>query len=690
MSLKREPKLQKKVSFFRRSMSTKVASTLFVAILIIFSLTGLIIYEYTKSLILENVEVNLSSNSDAIADQVDSLFKDKATIVRQMGTNQELIKFLNSTNSRDDVLENEFHDGVSGALDSIVETDSSIAMTWVASTGANFLVGSNNVLSDQSFNITERPWYEHAMAEDDVYFTAPYMDEIFGEVILSAMMPVKDNGTIIGIAAIDIFLTELPNMMESFKIGETGYSFLVTDDGTFMHHPDQSYVLEQQIQQLDGELGNIGEKMVTGENGLELVTIDNNREYIGYAPVNTTGWAIGTSLSEDEALAGMGSFTITMIILFGISCLILVVAVILLLRYMLRDIPKITRVMNELGQGNLGVENIETKSQDEVGQLVFSINRMQTQMREVVGKITVVSQTVSDKSEELTQSANDVKAGSEQVATTMQDLAFGSESQANTTSDLSSIMSSFAEKTEEANDNSQTVYDSSIDVLHHTNEGSQMMENSTKQMEKVDQVIYNSVQKVETLETHTQEISQLIAVIRDIADQTNLLSLNASIEAARAGEEGKGFAVVANEVGKLAQQVAASITDITEIVNTIQSETSDVTATLNEGYNEVEQGTEQIRETRKTFDIISEKINDTVEGIKVVTNNLETISQDSDKMNTSIQEIAAISEESAAGVEETSASSQEISSSMEEVASSSNELAKLAEELNDLVQGFKL
>lgn len=690
MASQQKSRPKKKISFFRRSMSTKVASVLFIAILVIFSITGFIIYDYTKSLILENVEKNLSTNSDAIAEQVDSVFRDKATIVRQMGTNQELIKFLNSTDSRADVLENEFHDGVSSALDSIVETDSSIAMTWVASTDANFLVGSNNVLSDPSFNITERPWYEDVMVEQNVYFTEPYMDEIFGEVILSAMMPVKDNGTIIGIAAIDIFLTELPNMMESFNIGDSGYSILVTDDGTIMHHPNQSYVLEQQIQQLEDDLGSIGEKMVAGESGLELVELDNNREYIGYTPVTTTGWAIGTSLSEDEALAGMGSFTMTMITLFGVACLILVVAVILLLKYMLRDIPKITKVMNELGQGNLSVVNIETKSQDEVGQLVSSITNMQTQMRDVVGKIAVVSQTVNDKSEGLTQSANDVKAGLEQVATTMQDLAYGSESQANTTNDLSSIMASFTEKAEEANKNSKTVYDSSIGVLNHTKEGSQMMEHSTKQMEKVDQVIYNSVQKVESLTTRTQEISQLIAVIRDIADQTNLLALNASIEAARAGEEGKGFAVVANEVGKLAHQVASSITDITEIVGAIQNETSDVTETLNEGYKEVEQGTEQIRVTRNTFDVITEEINNTVEEIKVVTKNLETISQDSDKMNTSIQEIAAISEESAAGVEETSASSQEISSSMEEVASSSNELATLAEELNGLVQRFRL
>src|SRR5699024_2452584 len=107
-------------------------------------------------------------------------------------------------------------------------------------------------------------------------------------------------------------------------------------------------------------------------------------------------------------------------------------------------------VMNELGLGNLNVVNIQTNSKDEIGQLVTSTNLVQENMRDVVGKISTMAATVSNKSEELTQSANDVKAGSEQVATTMQDLAHGSESEANATTDLSSLMSSFSEEAEEA------------------------------------------------------------------------------------------------------------------------------------------------------------------------------------------------------------------------------------------------
>src|SRR5690625_7272485 len=99
-----------------------------------------------------------------------------------------------------------------------------------------------------------------------------------------------------------------------------------------------------------------------------------------------------------------------------------------------------------------------------------------------------------------------------------------------------------------------------------TNDGSLLMESSTKQMAIIDQIVHEAVEKVEGLDVHSQQISELVSVIQDIADQTNLLALNAAIEAARAGEHGQGFAVVADEVRKLAEEVSFSVTDITIIV----------------------------------------------------------------------------------------------------------------------------
>src|SRR5699024_11327619 len=121
-----------------------------------------------------------------------------------------------------------------------------------------------------------------------------------------------------------------------------------------------------------------------------------------------------------------------------------------------------------------------------------------------------------------------------------------------------------------------------------------LMEASTEQMNMIDAMMQEAVQKVEGLDLNSQEISKLVLVIQDIAEQTNLLALNAAIEAARAGEHGQGFAVVADEVRKLAEQVADSVSDITGIVERNHQESNIVTESLQAGYKEVEQGTKQI------------------------------------------------------------------------------------------------
>ncbi|MGG3926604.1 HAMP domain-containing methyl-accepting chemotaxis protein [Metabacillus fastidiosus] len=394
--------------------------------------------------------------------------------------------------------------------------------------------------------------------------------------------------------------------------------------------------------------------------------------------------------NSGEEVIFTGKATNIFIMIIAIIILITgIVTALLISRSITNPILSVMKRMNELANGILNQEPLQTNARDEIGELVSATNMMSSNNRKLLNKIFEVSETVSSQSEELTQIASEVKSGTEQAAITMEELASGAETQANSTSDLANIIGTFTKKVEVANENGSLIQDNSNKVLEMTIEGRKLMNSSTNQMTKVNHIVNNSVEKMQNLDNQLQEISKIVSVIKTIADQTNLLALNAMIESARAGEHGKGFAVVADEVRKLAEQVALSVNDITVIVTNIQTESSVVTDSLKVGFTEVQQGTAQIETTEKTFNEISSSVTEMGENIKVVSKNLMEILLNNQKTSEAIEEIASVSEEAAAGIEQTAASAQQVSSSMEGITGSSEQLVKLAEELNELVRQFK-
>lgn len=421
-----------------------------------------------------------------------------------------------------------------------------------------------------------------------------------------------------------------------------------------------------------GKLAEVGSELTSRYEG-----IADNRERI----TNEQGRQIIAN--------GEGTFK-TVSIVTVIVVIVSMIAAWMVSSIISKPIIKVMDRMKSIAAGDLSQEPLAIHTRDEVGQLGVAMNEMSVHTRELLQNINHVSATVTAQSEELTQSSNEVNAASQQVATTMQELTYGIENEANSASELSSIMEVFTTKVEEANGKGEAIQQASRQVLGKTAEGTHLMDISTEQMNQIDTIMHDAVLKIKGLDTQSQEISKLVVVIKEISDQTNLLALNAAIEAARAGEHGKGFAVVAEEVKKLAEGVAVSVTDITGIVDTIQSESSMVTASLQEGYTEVQRGTEQLQTTSKTFTEIRDAVNDMANNISIISENLSDIAANSEEMSGTIEEIAAISEQSAAGVQETAASMEQTSSSMEEVAGSAVQLARLAEELNGLVQQFKI
>ncbi|SES17897.1 methyl-accepting chemotaxis protein [Gracilibacillus ureilyticus] len=402
---------------------------------------------------------------------------------------------------------------------------------------------------------------------------------------------------------------------------------------------------------------------------------------------------LNDELAEEafEESQNLSNILETFIIIISIIAVIIAIAVgIFMGRAIGKPMTQLATRLKEVAAGNLRGETLKSKRKDEIGELVRATNEMQSQLKTLITSVTDATDKVLGSSEELTQSANEVMQGSEQISTTMEELSSGAESQANHASDLADNMSTFVEKVNQSSGQSEQVTNSSNDVIALTEQGSDMMRSSVSQMGVIDELIQGSVQSVKGLDNKSKEVTKLVGVIEEIAEQTNLLALNAAIEAARAGEHGKGFAVVADEVRKLAEQVSESVGEITGIVTAIQSETTHVVGALENGYNEVEKGTNQIQQTGQTFDQITNAVSKMGINVQSISETLAEITSNTQEMSTSVEEIASVSEQSAAGIEETSASAQQSSSTMQEVSSSSEELARLAEELQLLVKKFEV
>lgn len=345
---------------------------------------------------------------------------------------------------------------------------------------------------------------------------------------------------------------------------------------------------------------------------------------------------------------------------------------------------------NSIASGNLGVEIPDYKGNDEIKQLSQSVDAMRQNLQGMIQEISSVSYQVTEKSEELMQSSNEVKTASEQIALTMDELSSGANEQANTSSTIAIMMDSYVEKVNAANKESKGVQTVSADVLELTKTGNKLMHESTEKMTVIQQLVHSSVKRVKGLDAEVKQISHLVKVISDIADQTNLLALNAAIEAARAGEHGRGFAVVADEVRKLAEQVSRSVSDITSIVQGIQAESHEVVTSLEEGYGQVEEGAQKVVNTQHTFSHIHEAITSMNGNIHAMTTNLQDIATYTNEMNNSIEGIASVSEESAAGIEQTSASIQQTNGAMSDISANSAYLAQLSDQLKKMIATFRV
>lgn len=355
-----------------------------------------------------------------------------------------------------------------------------------------------------------------------------------------------------------------------------------------------------------------------------------------------------------------------------------------------RSIDKILTVTKAVAEGDLTLSVPPTGRKDEIGQLNSSIRHMVDRLRELVVAIKDSSHTVQSNSQNIKHLADSISDSSHQVADSMYLLSGSSENQVAAAKQLNSQYQTFNDQVIQVETNGRSLSELSSFMQGITVKGFASMNSTTNQIEMVYEKIKKTYDLLDRLEGSATDISNLTKIIKKIADQTNLLSLNASIEAARAGEAGKGFSVVANEVRKLAQDVDSSLIEMNHSVLNVQHISTEVSHSLKDGYKELSTGKEYIRTTGEHFNEMKKQVIGMDRNITEISGSLEMLTEYMDHIQGAFQSVSAVGKEFNEGTITINSSVQEQNGLIETLYGQSDDLILKANQLSDLVKTFRM
>jgi methyl-accepting chemotaxis protein len=362
----------------------------------------------------------------------------------------------------------------------------------------------------------------------------------------------------------------------------------------------------------------------------------------------------------------------------------------LLVRLVIRTrIQSYSAFVDQVAKGNLGLRLEESKN-DLFGQFAANLNAMAMGMQVIVREVVGIAHKVSASAESLSASAEQMNASAEEITSTVQQIAKGVETQAEKTVETSQVMSNMSGMVQQVAGKSEAASRVSNQAWETAVRGNEAVQEALERMNQIFDTATQSASAVRGLGEQSKQIGQVVGLITGIADQTNLLALNAAIEAARAGEAGRGFAVVADEVRKLAEGSAKAAAEIGKLIKQIQAETTRAVVSMEHGAQELARGREVASRAGVSLEEILQVVRQVDEMAKEIYALTRQQAAGTDQVVKAVEEIAAVAEETAAGTQEASASTQEQTASMQEMAAAAQELADLAETMKSLVSRFKL
>ncbi|MBO5473905.1 MAG: methyl-accepting chemotaxis protein [Lachnospiraceae bacterium] len=660
-----------KKKMLTRTITPTVAGLLIAAVLI-----AIIAGVQIKSLEDQNIK-NCSLNA---AYQISEYFTKYMEVSRQLGANQELADLFEQVQAGSPIDQAEQYASVIATMTNMHNTDAdNILVCWAADVDSSQCIEDSGYVSTiGEWDITTRSWYAQVLEAGTTIVTEPYENSSTGEMVASIVTPVYDgSGNMAGVAALDLSLGAVVDMMEEQKLGDTGFLLLMTKEGMVMF-ADDAGILQTSIQEID-IADNVKQGFAEDEYGSYVYRYAGNKNYGYMEQAGDSRWVVLSGMPNLEYNMDLYKVIGATILLFGIMIAVMCVVISRIAMGIVRPVHQLHHVAERIAGGDLDVE-LEVESDDEIGAVAAAIDKTVIRLKdyikyideiaEVLGEIAQgnllftlkqdyagefgkikdalenISRTLTQTIRGIHSTAEQVSSGAGQIAQAAQSLADGATSQASAVEELFATVTDISERVRENADYAAGAADGADEVRKNIESSNEDMRLLVKAMEEINEC--------------SNAISAIIANIEEIADQTNLLSLNASIEAARAGEMGRGFAVVANEVGNLAKESVSAVQKSTDLIqNSIDA---------------VERGMNLVNET-------AGKLAESVAGVVGLADKMNELSEAAHGQTVSLNEVEQ-------GIHQISAVVSDNSAMAEESAASSEELSAEATALNDMMQIF--
>lgn len=555
---------------------------------------------------------------------------------------------------------------------------------FLADANGSFLKGTDS--KKQEPNPKESMWYQEGMTRVNMAVGSAHQNPD-GTNVVSASGLLNDGSDTVRVIAADMTLDRISVIVNSFIEMHDAEAFLVDKDSSVILASRDSDLISKTLG-ADGQSAFYKdvEKKVSGKS-YDFCTLDGNMTV--FKEVNGTNWLLVSYVPTNVVLADLVGLRNLMIIFSIISILVLCVLIERVTHVVIRPVKEMTRVITSMASGDFTV-SMKVKGNDEIAVMGRSVEHFIASMKEMIRQMGHVSdrlekQAGSSKnvSGEMNSAANIQSQSMTELNATVDQLSVSVNEIAQNATQLAGVVADTKEDSDKVEDKMRT-------TVEVSEKGKADMESVGNALHNIEISIHNLEEAVDKVGTASGEIVDIIKLIGDIAEETNLLSLNASIEAARAGEAGRGFAVVASQIGVLAKNSADSVAHITSLINEINGLVDDAVKQAGSSASDIESSADLIHTAVDTFDQIFQNIQETshlIEGVVEKINQVDQVATN----------VAAISEEQAASSDEILSTSESmlqqaksISKNSEQVEAEAGNLAESADQLADQVKQFQI